>query len=97
MILQMHANAAKTMTKTKTKIKTMTMTKTTAPPPNAGLMILTSFLIAFMGNGAQEIASRFYLNHSFSDILTGIIIFFLIGCEFFVSYKLEHNKHREEA
>ena len=30
-------------------------------------------------------------------ILTGIIIFFLIGCEFFVSYKLEHNKHREEA
>lgn len=64
---------------------------------NPILMILTSFLIAFMGNGAQEIASRFYLNHSFSDILTGIIIFFLIGCEFFVSYKLEHNKHREEA
>ena len=64
---------------------------------NPILMILTSFLIAFMSNGAQEIASRFYLNHSFSDILTGIIIFFLIGCEFFVSYKLEHNKHREEA
>ena len=64
---------------------------------NPILMILTSFLIAFMSNGAQEIASTFSLNHSFSDILTGIIIFFLIGCEFFISYKLEHNKHREEA
>ena len=64
---------------------------------NPILMILTSFLIAFMSNGAQEIASTFSLNHSFSDILTGIIIFFLIGCEFFVNYKLEHNKNREEA
>ena len=64
---------------------------------NPILMILTSFLIAFMSNGAQEIASTFSLNHSFSDILTGIIIFFLIGCEFFVSYKLEHNKTGKEA
>ncbi len=64
---------------------------------NPIIMILTSFLIAFMSNGAQEIASTFALNKSFSDILTGIIIFFLIGCEFFVSYKLEHNKKGKEA
>ena len=64
---------------------------------NPIIMILTSFLIAFMSNGAQEIASTYSLNHSFSDILTGIIIFFLIGCEFFVSYKLEHNKSGKEA
>ncbi len=63
---------------------------------NPLIMILTSFLLAFMGNGAQEVASRFQLNHSFSDILTGIIIFFLIGCEFFVSYKLEHTKKGKE-
>ena len=64
---------------------------------NPIIMIFTSFLISFMGNGAQEVASRFHLNHSFSDILTGIIIFFLIGCEFFVSYKLSHNKKGKEA
>ena len=51
-------------------------------------MILTSFLIVFLGRGASEIATAFSLNTSFSDILTGIIIFFIIGCEFFIRYRL---------
>jgi simple sugar transport system permease protein len=31
------------------------------------------------------------LNKSFSDILTGIILFFIIGCEFFINYKIHFN------
>jgi len=54
-------------------------------------MIFTSFLIIFLGRGAGEIATVFELNQSFSDILTGIILFFIIGCEFFISYKLVFN------
>ncbi len=51
-------------------------------------MILTSFLLVFLQRGAGEISTQFGLNQSFSDILTGIILFFIIGCEFFITYKI---------
>ena len=55
-------------------------------------MILTSFLLVFLGRGAGEIATDFGLNAAFGDILTGIILFFIIGCEFFINYKLSLTK-----
>ncbi len=55
-------------------------------------MILTSFLLVFLGRGAGEIATDFGLNQSFGDILTGIILFFIIGSEFFITYKLSFKK-----
>ena len=55
---------------------------------NPFTMILTSFLLVFLNRGASEIATAFSLNTSFSDILTGIIIFFIIGCEFFIRYQV---------
>ena len=51
-------------------------------------MVFSSFLIIFMNRGASEISTNFGLNQSFSDILTGIILFFIIGCEFFIAYQL---------
>lgn len=59
---------------------------------NPFAMIFTSFLIAFLNRGAGEISTTFGLNQSFSDILTGIILFFLIGCEFFITYKIASHK-----
>ena len=60
-------------------------------------MILTSFLLVFLGRGAGEIATDFGLNASFGDILTGIILFFIIGCEFFIHYKISLTKsHKKE-
>ena len=55
---------------------------------NPIFMVLTSFLIVFLQKGASKISETFRLNDSFSDILTGIIIFFIIGCEFFINYKI---------
>ena len=55
-------------------------------------MILTSFLLVFLGRGASEIATTFSLNQSFGDILTGIILFFIIGSEFFINYQLIFRK-----
>ena len=64
---------------------------------NPVFMTLTSFLIVFLERGAGEIATAFQLNESVSDILTGIILFFIIGSEFFVQYKINiRSKHREE-
>ncbi|MCI6245172.1 MAG: ABC transporter permease [Eubacterium sp.] len=60
-------------------------------------MILTSFLIVFLQKGANEISTVFRLNQSFSDIITGIILFFIIGSEFFINYQLKfHHSHKEE-
>ena len=59
-------------------------------------MIFASFLIAFLEQGAGEISTMYSLNKSFSDILTGIIIFFIIGSEFFINYKLTFNKTGEK-
>lgn len=59
-------------------------------------MIFTSFLIIFLEQGAGEIATNFGLNQSFSDILTGVILFCVIGCEFFISYKLNIHKNDEK-
>ena len=56
-------------------------------------MVLTSFLIVFLDKGASEIATDFGLNQSFGDILTGIIIFFIIGSEFFITYQLHFRGH----
>ena len=55
-------------------------------------MIATSFLLVFLDRGASEISSVFGLNHSVSDILTGISLFFIIGCEFFINYKVSIRK-----
>ena len=55
-------------------------------------MIFTSFLLVFLGRGAGEIATDFGLNQSFGDILTGVILFFIIGSEFFITYKLSFHK-----
>ena len=55
-------------------------------------MILTSFLLVFLGRGASEIATKFALNSSFGDILTGIILFFIIGSEFFINYQLKFRR-----
>ena len=51
-------------------------------------MTFASFLLVFLQRGAGEIATDFSLNASFGDILTGIILFFIIGSEFFIRYKL---------
>ena len=63
---------------------------------NPIFMVFTSFLLVFLGKGASEISERNNLNSSFSDIITGIIIFFIIGSEFFINYKIKFNSRTEE-
>ncbi len=60
-------------------------------------MILTSFLLVFLDRGAGELTTQFGLNKSFSDILTGIILFFIIGSEFFINYRISfrHSAKKE--
>ena len=47
-----------------------------------------SFLLIFLQKGAGEIASAYNLNDFASDIIAGVILFFILGSEFFINYKV---------
>ena len=64
---------------------------------NTFVMILIAFLLAFLEKGAIEIASQFNLNNDASNIITGIILFCIIGSEFFINYKLVFHRRKEAA
>ena len=61
---------------------------------NPFLMILYSFFLVFMGNGSIQIASEFQLNESASEVITGIILFFILGSDFFVKYRLVRSRKK---
>lgn len=63
---------------------------------NPLMMVLTSFLIVFMDRGAEKVTTDFQLNSSYSDIITGVLLFFIIGCEFFIQYKIVRNRNTEK-
>ena len=60
-------------------------------------MVITSLLLVFFDKGATEIATVYRLNESFSEIITGIILFFIIGSEFFINYKINFRKSHKEG
>ena len=59
-------------------------------------MVLTSLLIVFLEKGAGQVSTDFRLPGAISDIVTGIILFFIIGCEFFLNYKILVSKNGKE-
>ena len=59
---------------------------------NPFIMIAASLLLVTMDRGASEVSSSLGLNHSFADILTGFILFFIIATEFFITYKVTLRK-----
>ena len=64
---------------------------------NPYIMAVISFMLVFLSNGATQIASQYALNESASEVMTGIILFFLIGCEFFINYKVLFRFKKEVA
>ena len=62
---------------------------------NTFTMMLVSFALVFMEKGAIQIASQFSLNENAADIITGIILFFVLGCEFFINFKVEFCRKRK--
>ena len=67
---------------------------------NPAYMALTSFLIVFVQRGAKELSSAYaQISDSFADVLVGLILFFIIGCEFFINYRVRIHlprKRKEE-
>ena len=54
-------------------------------------------LSCFSDVGKISLETFFSLNENASEILTGILLFFILGCEFFINYRLEFRKHNKEG
>ena len=55
---------------------------------NAFAMVGISGLLAVLSKGAETLQTRMAVPTSISDIITGILLFCMLGCEFFINYKL---------
>lgn len=60
-------------------------------------MVLTAFLVVFLQSGAKQVSTDFRMDESISDIITAVILFFIIGCEFFINYKIVFRKSHKEG
>ena len=51
-------------------------------------MILTSGLITLLNQGASQISLDFDVSGALPDVIVGVILFFIIGSEFFINYEI---------
>ena len=63
---------------------------------NTFVMILVSLLLVFLDKGAREIASKFNINDHMSKMIMGIILFFILGSEVFINYKINSVKSEKK-
>lgn len=62
---------------------------------NAFAMVAISALLAVLSKGAETLQTRMAVPTSISDIITGILLFCMLGCEFFINYRLIFRKRKE--
>ena len=61
---------------------------------NPIIMVPVSALIIFLSVGSKFATSNFNVDNSIGDILTAIVIFSIIACEFFTRYKINFRKSK---
>ena len=62
---------------------------------NPLIMIGTSLFITFLQQGCSEIGSA--VDPSFPNIIVGVVLFFIIGCEFFIRYQLKFRESSKKG
>ncbi len=60
-------------------------------------MILTAGLIQLLNQGAAQISQDFDVSGAFPSVIVGIILFFIIGSEFFINYEIHFRAHHGRA
>ena len=64
---------------------------------NPLVMLLTSGLVTLLDQGAAQISQDFGVRGAFPDVIVGIILFFIIGSEFFINYQVILRKKGNKA
>ena len=50
------------------------------------MILVVSFLFSVLEKGSSVLQSSYGLSTDCADVLQGIILFFVLGCEFFIRY-----------
>ncbi len=67
---------------------------------NPFIMAFMAALVIFLQTGARKVADAAFLNGSYADIVSGIVVLLLVGCEFFIRYSVKirgFGAKKEEA
>lgn len=64
---------------------------------NPAIMVGTAALVAFLRQGAAQMSTDFNIDSAFPDMMVGIVLFFIIGCEFFIGYRLKFRKAHKKG
>lgn len=59
--------------------------------------LIIAFLFSVLEKGSSVVQSQFGLSTDCADVLQGIILFFVLGCEFFIRYKFARDKKQSAA
>lgn len=63
---------------------------------NAFAMVAISLLLGILSKGAETLQTRLMVPASISDIITGILLFCMLGCEFFINFQMIFRKHHQK-
>ena len=64
---------------------------------NPFAMVVVSLLIVVLEKGAGSVYTTLGVPSTASQVITGIILLCMLGCEFFINYKLIFQNRKEEA
>ena len=62
---------------------------------NPFIMAGMAGLVTFLQTGGAKVADSFFLNSAYADIASGVVILFLVGCEFFIQYKVRFRRNKK--
>ena len=64
---------------------------------NPIIMVFMAFFIAILERGSMRIQTRFMIPSTIATVLIGIILFFMLACEFFINYRLVFRRKKSEG
>ncbi|MBR3974336.1 MAG: ABC transporter permease [Clostridia bacterium] len=64
---------------------------------NPFIMVFMTGLICFLRLGAGKVADTCMLNSAFADIVVGIVILCVVGCEFLIRYSIKFRHGKKEV
>lgn len=64
---------------------------------NPFIMVIMTALVVFLRIGGAKVADTALLNSSFSEIMVGLVILMLVGCEFFIHYSIKFRHTSKEV
>ena len=64
---------------------------------NPFIMAIMTAIVVFLRIGVAKVADTSLLNSSFSEIMVGIVILMLVGCEFFINYSIKFKQNKKEG